>query len=295
MGSKSEFINKATGYLGSNYQHFCNAFWGGCFAWCAAFVSVVGKETGVDIPWSASCTSQRTVWKQRGRWHTDKNIQIGDVVYYDWDKSGDCDHVGIVTNIDSNGTLQVTEGNFGDYASSVTRVTNRYIKPTYPYLCGYGRPVFDADDVQPPAPEDVTIYAQIKVGVVGEITRVAQAMLLLNGCNPGELDGDFGNNTRNAVIEYQRKMYLDVDGIIGPKTWGSLKSKTQLPQVRMGDRGTAVILLQSILELSGFNPKGVDGIFGSWTRSAVEKYQKSRKLDVDGIVGPKTWGALMNE
>jgi peptidoglycan hydrolase-like protein with peptidoglycan-binding domain len=35
-----------------------------------------------------------------------------------------------------------------------------------------------------------------------------------------------------------------------------------------------------------------DGQFGSGTRNAVQNFQRSRGLDVDGVVGPKTWAAL---
>lgn len=35
-----------------------------------------------------------------------------------------------------------------------------------------------------------------------------------------------------------------------------------------------------------------DGIFGAKTEAAVKDFQKKNKLDVDGIVGPKTWAAL---
>ncbi len=35
-------------------------------------------------------------------------------------------------------------------------------------------------------------------------------------------DGEFGPLTRNAVIDYQAWTGLQVDGIVGPQTWGSL-------------------------------------------------------------------------
>lgn len=36
------------------------------------------------------------------------------------------------------------------------------------------------------------------------------------------VDGIYGRNTRNAVIEFQRRKGLGVDGIVGKNTWGAL-------------------------------------------------------------------------
>ena len=56
--------------------------------------------------------------------------------------------------------------------------------------------------------------------------------------------------------------------------------------LRKGDRGPEVKEVQEALEIPA------DGIFGSQTEASVKKFQSENGLDVDGIVGPKTWEAL---
>lgn len=58
--------------------------------------------------------------------------------------------------------------------------------------------------------------------------------------------------------------------------------------LRKGNKGQQVRVLQKLL--GGI---AVDGDFGTATKAAVEVYQKKNKLIVDGIVGPKTWEALL--
>ena len=51
----------------------------------------------------------------------------------------------------------------------------------------------------------------------------------------------------------------------------------------------AVRVLQRRLVLAGDSPGPIDGLYGPMTRSAVMRFQASRGLAVDGIVGPETW------
>lgn len=62
----------------------------------------------------------------------------------------------------------------------------------------------------------------------------------------------------------------------------------------VGSQGNAVTKLQQALVDAGFPlPKfGVDGIFGSETRTAVRDFQQASGILVDGLVGPQTMGAL---
>lgn len=62
--------------------------------------------------------------------------------------------------------------------------------------------------------------------------------------------------------------------------------------LRLSSRGPCVRSLQRRLNVLGFNSGAPDGIFGNKTDAAVRAFQVSKRLVVDGIVGPKTWQAL---
>lgn len=62
--------------------------------------------------------------------------------------------------------------------------------------------------------------------------------------------------------------------------------------LRVGSKGDLVRELQSKLKELAFDPGPIDGIFGNRTRKAVVKFQESKKLEADGIVGPITLKAL---
>ena len=78
-----------------------------------------------------------------------------------------------------------------------------------------------------------------------------------------------------------------VDGIPGPNT---LKG---CPLLKEGARGNITKLVQEKLTNLGYSTNGVDGIFGSGTKSAVIKYQRAKGLSADGIVGQNTWKRLL--
>ncbi|MER6781601.1 MULTISPECIES: peptidoglycan-binding domain-containing protein [unclassified Streptomyces] len=43
---------------------------------------------------------------------------------------------------------------------------------------------------------------------------------------PGFIDGIFGSKTDDYVKEFQRRSHLDPDGVVGPRTWEALISRT---------------------------------------------------------------------
>lgn len=98
-------------------------------------------------------------------------------------------------------------------------------------------------------------------------------------------DGIFGSKTKSALKTWQSKNRLSADGIAGPKTWAKIASTA--PMLKKGASGTWVKVLEVFLDTMTD-----DGKYLSDEMQAVKAYQTSKNLSADGIVGPKTWGAL---
>ena len=65
---------------------------------------------------------------------------------------------------------------------------------------------------------------------------------------------------------------------------------------RMVDRsmsGPDIIVLQALLYARGLVHGGFDGYFGNEVDTAVRRFQREQGLAVDGVVGPLTWGKLL--
>lgn len=65
-------------------------------------------------------------------------------------------------------------------------------------------------------------FPMLRKGDRNEYVRHWQMFLNLNGYACGNTDGIFGPKTEAAVKKWQKTHGLVADGIIGPKTWGSL-------------------------------------------------------------------------
>ena len=62
----------------------------------------------------------------------------------------------------------------------------------------------------------------VRYGSKGTLVSVLQAFLVCHGYKEAYIDGDFGSGTKNALIDYQKKFKLEVDGIAGQETFKSL-------------------------------------------------------------------------
>lgn len=193
--------------------------------WCADMIDAGFKACGALnlITSSPSCTA-----KYRGM----KNLEVskynarpGDIVFFDWDKSGDCDHVGIV---EAAGSSQLTTiegntsaGNKGSQSNG-DGVYRRY--RSYSQVAHVVRPKYSGGSPATSATDkeiNVTVL-QIKKGSKGNTVRSAQTLLRYRHGYKIEVDGDFGPATDAAVRAFQRAKGIGVDGIVGAKTWAKL-------------------------------------------------------------------------
>ena len=112
------------------------------------------------------------------------------------------------------------------------------------------------------------------------------------------VDGAFGQQTKAAVIKFQRAHHLTADGVVRAATWRAL-----VVTVHRGSTGPAVRAVQDQLNFRN-NRNGhtltVDGIYGPKTQAVVRAFQQAiahevHGFPVDGITGPLTWQALVTE
>ena len=148
------------------------------------------------------------------------------------------------------------------------------------------------------SPQPIRRYT-LEPGTQGSQVLGLQQRLQVHGFDPGRIDSVFGSRTERALRAFQKSLGLDVTGIVDRYTWQALEAAPRpaiLEKVlSKGSKGAKIRTLQTRLQVIGYNPGPVDGIFGTRTQSAVAAYQKSQGLEVNGVVDEKTWTVLSQE
>ena len=135
-------------------------------------------------------------------------------------------------------------------------------------------------------------YPKLRKGDRGNDVKRLQVHLTTAG-HKVTADGSFGSATDAAVKAFQKKIGTKADGVVGPKTWGALETApAKGTKLRQGSEGMEVKYLQRGINANLGTTMKVDGKFGSTTAAAVKRYQSSRGLTADAVVGPATWAKL---
>lgn len=107
----------------------------------------------------------------------------------------------------------------------------------------------------------------------------------------GEVTESYGGYSINIDRDY-----LDVgNGTPPPVTCAGVNLDfTAYTTVKSGSSGSLVKAAQCLLKAAGYDPGAPDGVFGSATTTAAKNFQAAKGLTADGVVGPKTWTALLS-
>ena len=118
-----------------------------------------------------------------------------------------------------------------------------------------------------------------------------QMLLQLYGYSPGPVDGSLGRRTRDAIEKFQRENGLKETRFVDQETWRKLRLFKENGFIE--EDSLNVSLVQQALLNAGMDVGKVDGKFGPKTKKAVEEFQKTLGLKVDGKVGYQTLTRLL--
>ena len=147
----------------------------------------------------------------------------------------------------------------------------------------------------------------MKLGVKGDEVRRLQERLRDLGYYSGEVDGQYGPGTQEAVIRFQEQHGLTADGIAGESTRSYLymqSAQTFIPTpaptptpglLKKGHNGESVKAMQRRLQELGYYEGSIDGDFGGGTEEAVRLFQSQNGLDVDGVAAKQTFALLYSD
>ncbi len=128
-----------------------------------------------------------------------------------------------------------------------------------------------------------------KYGVVK--TKIADRTWTHWAVLPGVLNGsktpvDEPKDEVKETIEEDNKTAQKADQ-------GANTVTVELNTLKNGSKGEQVKTVQRLFNAMGYDCGTVDGIFGTKTKNATISFQQANKLSSDGIIGAKTWNALL--
>lgn len=205
--------------------HWCDIFVDFCFVHC------YGVTIGMQLlcqPWGsagAGCQYSAAYYEQQGRFFC-SDPQAGDQIFFDYGSG--INHTGIVVDVNRYAIITV-EGNSDDQVQQCS----------YPhsanYIAGFGRPNWAMggepepfpDEPDEPEPEICEVTVQLPVIRYGDESvwvKIMQALLISKGFSCGIYgdDGEYGQQTKIGLYQFQQANNLETDCVCDEQTWSLL-------------------------------------------------------------------------
>lgn len=126
-------------------------------------------------------------------------------------------------------------------------------------------------------------------GLAVECTPSWKNCVQITACNCDKKGYNRRNWTKHGKLPYVSYEKAETVPEKPNKTYVDIKAE----RLVKGSTGVAVKALQTLLVAYGYASFNVDSIFGDKTLAAVKDFQKKNGLEIDGIVGVKTWSKLL--
>ena len=205
--------------------HWCDIFVDACFVEC--YSAPIAMQLLCQPPYSAGagCQYSAQYYEQQGRFFV-TDPQTGDQVFFDY--GGGINHTGIVVEV-GTGYIKTVEGNSDDQVQECTYQKNAS------FIAGYGRPNWDigGGDIEPYDPDepaqkdtcDITVTLPIiRYGDESVWVKIMQALLISKGFSCGIYgdDGEYGQQTKIGLYQFQKANNLEQDCVCDEQTWSLL-------------------------------------------------------------------------
>ncbi|MDD3231502.1 MAG: CHAP domain-containing protein, partial [Oscillospiraceae bacterium] len=136
--SNSGLDSKTANAGHADFSKYARDFGMNGVAWCDLFVSWCLKKAGVPEQLSASVEQTMNHYKSEKRWTG--NPARGDLIFYDWDRNGTGDHIGIVESV-TKGIVNTIEGNTSG-PNGFEGVFRKHRNLNSGNVLGFGQPKF---------------------------------------------------------------------------------------------------------------------------------------------------------